>query len=90
MLLSFPLGSSFDDPRVKAREVKLINLIMRMLAYELEARGISDPLRQYVRLCDVWAELARLNGEPLPQDVRDACASPLFSGLEPPPPKEEP
>jgi len=67
-----------------------VNALMRALQYDLEGRSIRHPLRQYVRLCDVWAELARLNGEPLPQDVRDACAAPLFSGLEPPPPKEKP
>ncbi len=67
-----------------------VNVLLRMLTYELEQRGQPDVLRQYVRFCEVWAELARLNGEPLPQDVRDACASPPFSGLEPPPLKEQP
>ncbi len=67
-----------------------VNALMRALQYDLEGRSIRDPLLQYVRFCEVWAELARLNGEPLPQDVRDACASPPFSGLEPPPLKEQP
>jgi hypothetical protein len=38
--------------------------------YDLEGRSIRDPLRQYVRFCEVWAELARLNGEPSPGCAR--------------------
>ena len=47
----------------------MVNLIMRVLAYDLERRGIRDPLRQPFRFCDLWQELARLQAEPLPPDV---------------------
>jgi len=67
----------------------MVNLIMRMLAYELEARGIPDPLRQYMRFSDLWAELCRLYGEPIPPDIAAIINEPPFTGLALPP-KEEP
>ncbi len=66
-----------------------INLIMRMLAYDLEARGIRDPLRQYLRFSDLWSELCRLHGETLPPDITAICQEPPFTGFVLPP-QEEP
>lgn len=65
-----------------------INVLMRMLAYELEARGLSDPLRQYFKYADLWAELARLQGEPLPADVAAAAKEPPFSAWQEKPREE--
>lgn len=62
----------------------MVNLIMRMLAYDLERRGLSDPLRQYMRFSDMWNELARLQGEPLPPDIADIVKEHPFSGMQPP------
>ncbi len=59
-----------------------INVLMRMLAYNLERRGISDPLRQYMRFSDMWNELARLQGEPLPPDIADIVKEHPFSGMQ--------
>ncbi len=59
----------------------MINLVMRMLAYELEARGNPDPLRQFYRMADMWAELARLQREPLPPDIAAIVKEPPFTGL---------
>jgi hypothetical protein len=66
-----------------------VNLLLRALAFDLEARGIRDPLRQYFRYADLWAELARLQQEPLPADVLAITKEPPFLGLEEPA-KEEP
>ncbi len=67
-----------------------INLLMRMLAYDLERRGISDPLRQYMRFSDMWNELARLQGEPLPPDIADIVKEHPFSGMQQPEPEGAP
>ena len=66
-----------------------VNVLMRMLAYELESRSIKDPLRQYFRLCDIWYELARLNGETLPPDIAAIIEEHPFTGLKLPE-KEDP
>lgn len=58
------------------------NMLMRMLSLELAARGVKDPLRQYFRYADIWAELARLTQEPLPADVAAIVNEPPFSGWE--------
>lgn len=67
----------------------MVDLIMHVLAYDLERRGIADPLRQYFRLADTWQELARLQQEPLPPDVAAIVKEPPFTGFALPP-KEEP
>ncbi len=61
-----------------------INVLMRMLAYDLEQRGIHDPLRQPFRYADLWSELARLQGEPIPHDVADILKESPFSGMQQP------
>ncbi len=67
----------------------MVNLIMRVLAYQLEQRGIRDPLRQFYKFADIWAELARLQQEPLPPDIAAIVKEPPFTGFALPP-KEEP
>jgi hypothetical protein len=66
-----------------------INVLMRMLAYDLEQRGIRDPLRQPFRYADLWSELARLQGEPVPPDIATIVKEPPFTGFALPP-QEEP
>ena len=66
-----------------------INVLMRMLSYDLEARGVRDPLRQYLRFSDLWVELCRLNGEPVPPDIAAIVKEPPFTGFVLPP-QEEP
>ncbi len=65
-----------------------INLMMRLLSYDLEKRGIADPLRQYVKFSDLWVELCCLNGEPVPPDIAAIVKEPPFTGFALPPQEE--
>ena len=46
-----------------------INTIMAALVEELVEEGMADPLGEPLTLAALWADLARLGGEPLPTDV---------------------
>ena len=43
-----------------------INTLLRVLIDELAVDGVPDPLAQPLTLALVWADLARLAGEPFP------------------------
>jgi hypothetical protein len=65
-----------------------LNMLLRAFALQAEARGLSDPMRQYFRLADLWRELALLHGEPVPADVAAICVEHPFSGIEEKPDEE--
>ena len=46
-----------------------INELMAALVAELEANEIPDPLAERFTLANVWADLVRLAGEPVPAEV---------------------
>ena len=46
-----------------------INTTMAALVEELVEGGMDDPLGESLTLAALWADLARLAGEPLPADV---------------------
>lgn len=54
-----------------------INTLLRVLIDELAADGVPDPLAQPLTLALVWADLARLAGEPLPPEVAAMIAAPM-------------
>jgi len=56
-----------------------LNALLRALVDELAADGVPDPLAQPLTLALVWADLARLAGEPLPPEVAAMIAAPVPS-----------
>ena len=46
-----------------------INALMAALVAELEAEEVVTPLAQRFTLANIWADLARLAGEPLPAEA---------------------
>lgn len=54
-----------------------INALLRALVDELAADEMPDPLAQPLTLALVWADLARLAGEPLPPEVAAIIAAPV-------------
>lgn len=58
-----------------------INDCMAALVAELEAGEVPAPLTQEFTLAALWADLARIAGEPLPRDVAAVLDAPL--GLVP-------
>lgn len=54
-----------------------INDTLRALVAEMAAGDVPDPLAQPLTLALVWADLARLAGEPLPPEVAAMIAAPV-------------
>ena len=54
-----------------------INDTLRALVAEMAAGDVPDPLAQPCTLALVWADLARLAGEPLPAEVEALIAAPV-------------
>ena len=46
-----------------------INAIMATLVEELVAGGMADPLGEPLTLAALWADVARIGGEPLPEQA---------------------
>lgn len=64
----------------------MINDAMRALIDEMAAGDVPDPLAQPLTLALVWADLARLAGEPLPPEVAAVIAAPVpFRSFRPVP-----
>jgi hypothetical protein len=59
--------------------VMTINLALTALVAELAEGDVPDPLSQRFRLAFVWADLARLAGEPLPAHVAAALDEPTLA-----------
>jgi len=55
----------------------VINQLMAALYAELAAEEIPQPLAQRFTLATVWADLARLAGEPVPRDVAAVLDTPI-------------
>ncbi len=53
-----------------------INDTLRALVAEMAAGDVPDPLAQPCTLALVWADLARLAGEPLPAEVATLLDAP--------------
>jgi hypothetical protein len=53
-----------------------INQALAALVAELAEGDVPDPLHQSFRLAFVWADLARLAGEPLPGHIARALDEP--------------
>jgi hypothetical protein len=53
-----------------------INQALTLLVAELAEGDVPDPLAQRFRLAFVWADLARLAGEPLPDHIAAALDEP--------------
>jgi hypothetical protein len=56
-----------------------INQAMPALVAELEEGDVPDPLSQQFRLSFVWADLARLAGEPIPAQVAALLDEPMHA-----------
>ncbi len=54
-----------------------INDTLRALVAEMVAGDVPDPLAQPCTLAVVWADLARLAGEPLPAEVAALVDAPI-------------
>lgn len=54
-----------------------INETLRALIAEMAAGDVPDPLAQPCTLALVWADLARLAGEPLPAEVAVLIDAPI-------------
>lgn len=60
-----------------------INAAMALLVAELAEGEVPAPLAQRFTLATVWADLARLAGEPLPAPVTAVVAAALDATCEP-------
>jgi hypothetical protein len=60
-----------------------INDALYALLAELEEGEVPDPLRQRFLLHNLWADLARLAGEDLPDEIDRAHAPALAERVEP-------
>ena len=60
-----------------------INAAMTLLVAELEVGEVPDPLTQSFTLATVWADLARLAGEPLPAAVAAVVGDTLDRAIDP-------
>ncbi len=54
-----------------------VNALLLALVAELRAEDVPDPLNERFTLAAIWADLARLAGEPLPADVAAVLDAPL-------------
>ena len=54
-----------------------INETLRALLAEMVADDVPDPLAQPYTLALIWADLARLAGEPLPSEVVALVDAPI-------------
>jgi len=55
----------------------MINDTLRALVAEMAAGDVPDPLAQPFTLALIWADLARLAGEPLPSEVAALVDAPI-------------
>ena len=62
-----------------------ITKAMTLLVAELEAGEVPQPLAQSFTLATVWADLARLAGEPVPVAVAAIVGAALDATVEPVP-----